>query len=269
MTAILIRGPGRLWQWRGFIASTVLRELQVRYVRSLLGGLWLILPPLVMIAVYAVVFTHLMRGAGLPDHGPYTYSVYLCAGMLSWQWFSELLTRAQVLFTQHAGLIRKTTVPWGVLLACDALVATAGLAIQLVLFGLLLAGVGLWPGWALVAALPVLVVQGLLALGIGLLLSVFHVFFRDVGLALPLLLQLWFWLTPIVYPAGILPPALQPLLDWNPLTPIVQAYQSAVLPGYAALDTAAIAGCGAAALVLLGVATALVRRNLAIIRDEL
>lgn len=269
MTAILFRGPGRLWQWRGFIVSTVLRELQVRYARSLLGGLWLILPPLVMIAVYAVVFTHLMRGAGLPDHGPYTYSVYLCAGMLSWQWFSELLTRAQVLFTQHAGLIRKTTVPWPVLLVCDALVATAGLLIQLVLFALLLAAVGLWPGWSLVLALPVLLVQGLLALGIGLMLSVFHVFFRDVGLALPLLLQLWFWLTPIVYPAGILPPAFQPWLGWNPLTPIVQAYQSAVLPGYSAINTSAIASCGAAAVMLLVLAIALVRRNLALIRDEL
>lgn len=269
MTAILVRGPGLLWHWRGFIASSVMRELQARYARSLLGGLWLILPPLVMIAVYAVVFTHLMRGAGLPDHGPSTYSVFLCAGMLTWQWFSELLSRTLALFTQHAALIRKTTVPWPVLLACDALVVTTGLAIQLLLFSVLMAGVGLWPGWSLVGALPLLLVQAALAVGIGLALSVFHVFFRDVGLAAPLVLQLVFWLTPIVYPLGILPPALLPWLSWNPLIPIVQGYQSIVVPGYAFVDWSAIGRLALLSLGLLVLGVTLVRRNLAMIRDEL
>ncbi len=269
MTATLLRGPGLLWQWRGFIASSVGRELQARYARSLLGGVWLILPPLVMIAVYAVVFTHLMRGAGLPDHGPYTYSVFLCAGMLTWQWFSELLTRALAVFTQHAALIRKTTVPWVVLLTCDALVATAGLAIQVLLLVALLLGVGLWPGWSLVAALPVLFVQGLLAVAIGLLLSGFQVLFRDVGLAVPLVLQFLFWLTPIVYPSGILPSALTPWLGWNPLIPIVEAYQSIVVPGYGQIDWLAIGHTALIALAILALALILVRRNLGAIRDEL
>ena len=269
MPAILLRGPGLLWQWRGFIASSVWRELQARYARSLLGGVWLILPSLVMIAVYAVVFTHLMRGTGLPDHGPYTYSVFLCAGMLTWQWFSELLTRSMVVFTQHAALIRKTTVPWVVLLACDALVATAGLAIQVVLLAALLAGAGLWPGWSWAAALPVLLVQGMLAVAIGLLLSVFHVFFRDVGLAVPLALQFLFWLTPIVYPAGILPSELSPWLAWNLLTPIVEAYQSIVVPGYRQVNWPAIGHTAVIAAAILALALMLVRRNLAAIRDEL
>ena len=255
--------------WRAFIVATVARELRSRYTRSLLGAAWLVLPALVLIAVYALVFSRLMRGAGLPDHGPYTYSVYLCAGMLTWQWFSELVQRTQGLFINHAALIRKTTVPWSVLLCCDALVISAGLGIQLLLLGALLAAVGLWPGASGLLWLPLLVVQALLAVALGLVLAVFHVFFRDVGLALPLALQMWFWLTPIVYPLAIVPPELAEVLAWNPLWPLVQGYQAALVPGLAAPSWSSVATLAAAALLMAMLARRLVHRNLGRIRDEL
>lgn len=263
------RGGGQVWTWRGFIAASVVRELRARYARSLFGWVWLVLPPAVMIGIYTVVFSRVMRNTGLPDQGPYTYTIFLCAGLLTWQWFGELMSRVVGLFTNHASLLRKTTVPWPALLAVEVLVTGFGLAVQLALFALLLAALGRWPGWSAGLYLPLLLVQALLAIGLGLALAVLQVFFRDVGLAVPLLLQVWFWLTPIVYPLAALPVQAQDVLQWNILAPLVQGYQNAVVRPEAGVPWPAVGAVLAlAALAFMG-SLRMVRRNRGIIRDEL
>lgn len=267
---IAIRDPSSPWAWRGFILASALRELQARHARSLMGWIWLLLPPLVLIAIYALVFSRLMRGGGLPDHGPYTYSLYLCAGMLPWQWFSEVLTRSAGLFVQHAQVIKKTAVPWGALLAVEVLVATFGFAIQLGLLALFVAFAGVLPdARALLAWLPVLALQGLLAVALGLSLSVFNVFFRDVGMALPVVLQVWFWLTPLVYPMAALPEALQQLVLLNPATALAQSAQAAFVPGMPAASLPALLVIAFASMALLWAGIRMAQRNLAQVRDEL
>lgn len=265
----LIRSGAQIWTWRGFIVASVVRELRARYARSLFGWLWLLLPPLVLIAIYTLVFSKLMRGAGLPDHGPYTYSIYLCAGMLTWQWFSELLSRIVGLFANYAPLIKKTAVPWYALLAVDLLVTSFGLVVQMGLFAVLLGVVDQWPGWRALLFLPLLATQALLAIGLGLGLAVLQVFFRDVGLMIPLLLQVWFWMTPIVYPITALPPVFQSFLQWNIITPLVQGYQSAALLADVPVNWAGVAMvAGVGLLALLG-SLRLMKRNLSLIRDEI
>lgn len=265
----LIRSGAQIWTWRGFIGASVVRELRARYSRSLFGWLWLLLPPLVLIAIYTLVFSKLMRGAGLPDHGPYTYSIYLCAGMLTWQWFSELLSRIVGLFGNYAPLIKKTAVPWYALLAVDLLVTSFGLAIQMGLFALLLAAVDQWPGWRILIFVPLLAVQALLAIGLGLGLAVFQVFFRDVGLMIPLLLQVWFWMTPIVYPIAALPAQFQPILHWNIVTPLVQGYQSAALLPDMPVNWRGVAVVAVVGGLALLASLRLMRRNFSLIRDEI
>ena len=257
-----------LTHWRGFILGAAVRDLRARYARSLFGWFWLIFPPAVMIGIYTLVFSRLTRGVGVPDHGPYTYSIFLCAGMLTWQWFSELATRVVGLFTNHASLLKKTPTPWYALLAVEVLVTSTGLAIQMALFALLLVLVGHWPGWNWLLMLPLLAAQGIFAIGLGLGLSVFQVFLRDVGMTVPLALQVWFWLTPIVYPIAMLPESVRHWFGLNPMTAIVQGYQSVVLPGDATIDwrmVAIVAAIGATALVG---SVRLVRRNMAMMRDE-
>lgn len=260
----------RLFDWSDFIVASAARELRSRYARSLLGWGWLVLPPLVMIAIYALVFSQLMRGAGaLPDRGPFTYSIYLCAGLLTWQWFAELLSRVAGLFTTHATMLKKTIVPWYALLAVDVLVTGFGLAVQIGLFALVLLALDLWPGWRALAFFPLAVVQGLLAVGLGLAVAVFQVFFRDVALALPLGLQLWFWLTPIVYPLAAVPAAFQAFVQWNPMQPLAAGYQHIVLAPDIVAPWPAIAAVGAASTVLVLLSLRLLRRNQGAIRDEL
>jgi len=265
----LTRSGAQIWTWRGFIVASVVRELRARYSRSLFGWLWLLLPPLILIAIYTLVFSKLMRGAGLPDHGPYTYSIFLCAGMLTWQWFSELLSRVVGLFTNYASLIKKTTVPWPALLTVDLLATGFGLVVQMGLFALLLVAVDLWPGWRVLLFVPLLAVQALLAVGLGLGLAVFQVFFRDVGLMIPLVLQVWFWMSPIVYPITALPPAFQPILHWNIVTPLVQAYQAVALFPDVPVNWRGVATVGVVGLVACWVSVRLMRRNLSLIRDEI
>ncbi|MEJ6021934.1 ABC transporter permease [Ramlibacter sp. PS4R-6] len=260
----------RLYAWSDFILASAARELRSRYARSLLGWVWLVLPPLVLIAIYALVFSQLMRGAGaLPDRGPFTYSIYLCAGLITWQWFSELLSRVAGLFTNHATLLKKTIVPWYALLAVDVLVTSFGLVVQSLLFALVLVAVDLWPGSRVLAFVPLVLCQALLAVGLGLGIAVLQVFFRDVALALPLVLQLWFWLTPIVYPLAAVPEAFQSFVQWNPLQPIAAGYQHIVLAPDIAASWPRIGIVGAFAVLLVLLSLRLLRRNQGPIRDEL
>jgi lipopolysaccharide transport system permease protein len=180
-----------------------------------------------------------------------------------------LLSRMVALFTTHASLVKKTPVPWPALLAVDLLVTTFGLAVQLALFAALMVLVGQWPGWHAVMFLPLLAAQGIVAVGLGLGLAVFHVFFRDVGMLVPLVLQVWFWMTPVVYPIAALPQELQHLLQWNLMSPIVQGYQAVALNAAVPVDWPRVGLVALLGLAALAFSVRLMRRNAALIRDEI
>jgi len=265
----LLRGGAQVWTWRGFILASVVRELRSRYARSLFGWVWLALPPAVLIAIYTLVFSQLMRGAGLPDHGPYTYSIFLCAGLLTWQWFADLLSRVAGLFTNHATLLKKTAVPWYALLAVDVLVTGFGMVVQMGLFAVLLLALGQWPGWPALLYIPLLLTQALLAVGLGLGLAVLQVFFRDVGLGVPLVLQIWFWMTAIVYPLSALPGWVQDVLHWNLMMPIMQGFQNVAIHPEAGVPWRGVLSVAAIGALALLASLRLMRRNRGQIRDEL
>ena len=202
-----------LRSYRGFILGSVKREFQARYRNSLFGALWTVLNPLSMIVVYTVIFSQIMR-ARLPgvDDG-LAYSVYLCAGLLTWGLFSEITLRSQSMFLENANLLKKISFPRICLPVIVLLNAGINFAIILALFfGFLLIS-GRLPGMALLALIPLLLVQVIFAAGLGMILGILNVFFRDVGQMFGICLQFWFWLTPIVYPLSILPPGIQHLIS--------------------------------------------------------
>ena len=228
-----------LWRARHFVLGSVRREFQSRYTNSLLGPAWPFLQPAVMILIYTVVFSQLMQAKIPGVQGEASYSVFLCAGLVAWNLFAELLTRLTTLFVDNANLLKKVSFPW----QCLPLITVAsGVINHLIMTSLLLAvllslGGGSWPLW--VHLLPVLALLVFLACGLGLVLAFVNVFFRDVAQILALGLQLLFWLTPVVYPLSILPDYAQRVVALNPLLPIVQAYQSVLalgsVPDYSAL----------------------------------
>ncbi len=220
-----------IWGYRGFISGSVKREFQSRYRNSLLGAAWTVLNPLAMIVVYTVIFSQVMR-TRLPgvDNG-FGYSIYLCAGILTWGLFAEIVSRAQNVFLEHANLIKKISFPRICLPVIVVLNAGVNFAIIFGLFVLFLIFSGTFPGLGFVAIFPVLAIQIAFAIGLGIIVGVLNVFFRDVGQFFAVLLQFWFWFTPIVYPASILPSSVQSYLNWNPMVPLVTAYHDILVHG--------------------------------------
>ena len=232
MTAIG-RGFGRakaLWAYRGFVMGMVARDFRGRYFGSVLGASWAILNPLVQIAVYTVVFSQVMRARlpGVPSDG-LAYGLYLCAGLLPWGYLVEVLTRNQVIFLEQANLLKKVSFPRITLPAYVFLSASLNFAIVWGLFLLFLLVSGRWPGWVLVALVPLLLLQQIFALALGVFLGVVNVFFRDIGQLVGVGLQLWFWFTPIVYPLAVVPEAVQRLIVLNPAYPLIVSYQGIVV----------------------------------------
>jgi lipopolysaccharide transport system permease protein len=226
--AMLVRA---VWQYRGFVWGMVRREFRARYLESLLGSAWAVLNPAAMIAIYTVIFSQVMhaRLPGLDD--TFAYSIYLCAGLLPWAYFTEVVTRSLTVFLEHAGLLKKVSFPRISLPVIVLLSSTINFGIIFGLFLLVLAAVGRFPGWPILALIPLLGLQQAFALGLGMLLGVLNVFFRDVAQFVGVGLQFWFWLTPIVYSAALLPDWARAALAWNPMAQLIGAYQQILLNG--------------------------------------
>ena len=220
-----------LWAYRAFIIGSVQREFQSKYRNSLLGAAWTVLNPLAMIVVYTVIFAQVMR-AKLPGiDSTFAYSIYLCAGVLTWGLFAEITGRAQNMFLDHANLLKKLSFPRLCLPVTVVANASLNFAIVFALFTVFLLVTGNFPGWAYLGVLPVLAIQIAFAIGLGISLGVLNVFFRDVGQFFGIFLQFWFWLTPIVYSATILPESIRPMMAYNPMATLTAAYQTILVTG--------------------------------------
>ena len=214
-----------IWKYRGFVMGSVKREFQSKYRNSLLGMAWTVVQPLAMIVVYTVIFSKMM-GSRLPGvTSTFGYSIYLCAGVLTWGFFTEVVSRALNVFIENANLIKKLSFPRLCLPVTVVLNASLNFAIIFSLFVIFLLITRAFPGWVFFAMFPVLAVQILFSIGLGITLGVLNVFFRDVGQLFGVVLQFWFWLTPIVYNINALPSFVKPLIQLNPMTPIITAYQ--------------------------------------------
>jgi lipopolysaccharide transport system permease protein len=222
-----------VWSYRTFVRGLVLQEFRDRSARTLWGHAWVVIEPAVQVVIYVVIFSSVLQ-ARLPGTSDrLSYSIYLCSGLLAWNFFASLLLQGRTLFLEHADLLRtmrfpRSTLPIA-LLGRTAINAAIPIAIFLALVMLL----GRWPGAIVLAALPFLLIQMLLGLGLAVLIGTLNVFIRDTGAFVGVIVQFWFWLTPIVYPMNVVPEAARRLLDWNPMLHVVGAYQRVLVEGAA------------------------------------
>jgi lipopolysaccharide transport system permease protein len=220
-----------LWAYRGFIFGNVKREFQLKYRNSLLGAAWTVINPLAMIIVYTVIFSQIMRSKLPSIDGTFAYSIYLCAGVLTWGLFAEMVSRAQNTFIENANLLKKLSFPR---LCLPVIVVANALVNFFIVFGLFtifLLISGNFPGLVYLALFPVLAILVLFAIGLGISLGVLNVFFRDVGQFFGIFIQFWFWLTPIVYPIIILPESVRALMSYNPMATFINAFQGILVTG--------------------------------------
>lgn len=220
-----------LWHYRGFVVSMVAREFRSRYMGSLLGSIWSILNPLALIVIYTVIFSRVMRAKlpGIDD--PMAYGLFVCAGLLPWLFFVELLSRFPNIFIEQAALLKKVSFPRITLPVITLCSATINFLIIFSLFLVFLMVTGRFPGWVVFAYIPLLIIQQMFVVGLGVMLASINVFFRDIGQFISVILQFWFWFTPIVYTLDMLPEKAQELLVFNPMTTLIQAYQGVIIYG--------------------------------------
>jgi lipopolysaccharide transport system permease protein len=216
-----------IWQYRQFIYSCVKREFQVKYTGSVLGMLWAVFQPLAMIFVYTFIFSEIMRSklSGM-ETIPYAYSIYLCAGVLTWGLFSETLMNCVNVFLVNANLMKKVFFPRICLPIITMSSAFLNFIIGFILFLIFMVLIGRFPINGFVFFLIVLIAQMMFSVTLGIGLGVLNVFFRDIGQMLSVVLQFWFWFTPVVYPVTVIPEQFRWLVNLNPMYHIIRGYQN-------------------------------------------
>lgn len=229
------------------LKELVKRDFQGRYAGSLLSFLWSFIQPLWLLVLFTFVFSTVMR-LKLREHGYDidNFGIFLFCGLLPWTAIHEGVLRSSTAITDNAALVKKLQFPSEILVLSIVLGALLHEAIAISVFILLLGILGqlAWGslGWLLLAV-PL---QLALTLGLGLLLASVHVFFRDISQVLGMLLNGWFYFTPIVYPLTLVPDWIRGWIEANPLTALVELYRIALLGG----DFAAVEGSTPTLLVM-------------------
>ena len=213
-----------LWAFRELLYFLTWRDVKVRYKQTELGVAWAIIQPLFTMLIFTLFFGRL---AGVPsDNVP--YPIFAFTGLLAWTFFSNAITNSGNSLVGSAHLITKVYFPRMIIPGAAVAAGLVDFAIAFVILVLLMIyyGVGITLN---ILMFPVMVVlTTLLALGTGMWLSALNVKYRDVRYALPFMVQLWMYLSPVIYPTSFLPAKLRSLLLLNPMTGIIEGYRSAL-----------------------------------------
>ena len=255
---------GELVRYRELVRNLVVRDLKTRYKNSVLGFFWSLVNPLLMMAVFSIVFTYMMPNRSIPH-----FPIFALCAILPWNFFSASIMGSISSIVGNAHLIKKVYFPREVLPLSTVLSNLVNflLALIVLISALYAVGIGLTP-WALL--LPVVIfVQLVFTLGLALILATVNVFYRDVAMIMDVLLLAWFFLTPVMYPIDILPQQAVVLginvsvqrLTYilNPMASLIASYRSILYgsiqggrPGPPALDFFLRTALTSAAMLFIG-----------------
>ncbi len=212
----------KIWRHRALVITLVGKELKTRYRASFMGFLWTLLNPLFMMLVYTLVFSVYMRAPVK------NYAVFAFAGLLPWIWFSSALLQSAVSVVRDGHLLKKVSFPAEILPFVTVAASGVNFLFSLPLYLIFCLVYGVPLGWPLLALPVLLLLQFFLSYGLALILSAANVFFRDVEHLVGNLLTLLFFLTPIIYPVGLIPERFRILAMANPLAPLILAWRDAL-----------------------------------------
>ena len=241
------RSPKPSLRWVSeLLWSLITLRVRIRYKETLLGFAWFLLQPVALTILFTYLFNRFARIAS----GDIPYTLFVAMGLVPWSLTALVVTHGAFSLTSQQLLLKRVALP-KILLPFSAVVASGvdlaamiGLLVALFMhYQISLSGQAL--DWVLV----LLGIHVALLVGLSLLVSLANVFFRDVGLALTLLLQLWLFASPVFYPASLFPEELKALVRWNPMTGLIEGYRVTLLLG----QTPSLDFMGSAALVSLGV----------------
>ena len=213
-----------LWAYRELLYFLTWRDLKVRYKQTMLGATWAILQPLVMMIIFTYFFGKLARvnTEGVP------YPVFYYTGVTVWTYFSNSILSGANSLIGNTNLITKVYFPRYIVPAAAVAAGLVDYAIASILLVGLLIYYRVPVTLAYLMLIPLVLVVTLLALGVSALLAAMNVKYRDVRYALPFLIQVWMFVSPIIYPASLVPDEWRWLLSINPMTGIVECFRSAL-----------------------------------------
>jgi lipopolysaccharide transport system permease protein len=239
-----------LWEFRELLYFLFWRDLKVRYKQTLLGGAWAILQPLATTVIFTVVLGRLAKVSsdGVP------YSLFALSGLLPWQLFSFALTASSASLVSNTQLITKVYFPRLIIPISSVLVGLVDFAVGSTTLVALMVYYRVVPTWGILI-LPLLIVFVIVtALSVGLILSALNVQYRDVRHAVPFLIQIWMFATPVVYPSSLVPARWRVLYGLNPMAGVIDAFRWALWGTRAGTGEVILASIGSVlALLLIGV----------------
>jgi lipopolysaccharide transport system permease protein len=217
----------RIWGYRELLRGLIVRNLKVKYQRSLLGFVWTLVNPLMTVTILVVVFSHVVR-LQVPQ-----YWAFLLSGYFVWNFMLQTLSTGTWIFAEHSRLTRSVAFPSEILVfsaAGSRLIEFAAEISLILLATIVLHHHGVPSSYALI---PLLVlIQVVLAIGLALPIATLSVFYHDVHHALPIALASLFYLSPVFYPASMVPEALQTLYFLNPIAGLLTLYHDVVYAGH-------------------------------------
>ena len=236
----LARAVRRLAHYHDLLYTLSVHRLRVRYKQSVLGPSWALLQPTMLMLIYTVIFSRIAR---VPTDGV-PYALFAYSALLPWTLFSTALTTATNSLVSHFTLVTKVYFPREILpltyviaALVDFLVASSVLGVLMIYYHVSLSAHAFY-------AIPTIAVLTLFTIAVSLLLCAIQVRYRDIGVALPLLMQLWMFATPVVYPLALVPARYQALYSLNPMVGVVESFRRVILqaspPDFHALALSAI-----------------------------
>jgi len=214
-----------IWKYRELLYFLTKREIQVRYKQTVLGGLWAIIQPVLTMVVFTLFFGRLAK---MPSDG-IPYPIFVYAGLLPWTYFANALSNSGNSLVGSANLISKVYFPRIIIPGSASLAGLLDFFVAMVVLFVMMAYYDFVPG-AEILLFPFLIgLTFLCAVGVGLWFSALNVQYRDIRYVIPFLIQLWMFVSPVIYPVSLVPQNYQWVLALNPMGGVIRAYRASLL----------------------------------------
>jgi len=210
-------------QWRDLLVNLVARDMKMRYKRSILGNLWSLINPLLLLVIYYFLFAQVLK-VDIPN-----YPLFLFCAILPWNWFSSALSMSSRAVIDNRDLVRKPYVPIQALPIVTTLSTLVNFLFALPVLFVFLIYFRVPLGSALFTLPLIMGIQFLLATGLGFMIATVNVYYRDIQHLIGVILIFWFYLTPIFYDVSAVPVSFRPAYDLNPMAHIITAYRDIFL----------------------------------------